>query len=103
MSPYSLWTSMTGVIESGNNKMNNMPTSQCNFVLDFAVYQFHIVQGRVTGQYYWVNKLTPFVIPFAWYVGRNLVFQDNNIHAHCAQIINAHLQEHNIHEYYGQQ
>ena len=49
----------------------------------------HIVQGSVTWQYYWDNMLIPFVIPFARLVG--FVFQDDN--AHCAQIINTHLQQ----------
>ena len=37
MSPYSLWTSLTGVIRPGNDEMNGRPTSQCDFMTDLAV------------------------------------------------------------------
>ena len=44
----------------------------------------HIVQGRVTGQYFQDNILTPFVVLYARHVGQCLVFQDDNIHTHYA-------------------
>ena len=56
----------------------------------------HVVQGRVTGQYYRDNILTPFVVPFARRVGRRFIFQDDNARAHHARIVNNHLQQHNI-------
>ena len=82
MSPYSLWTSLTGVVGSGVDEMNGTPTSPCDFmtevnycvrsrvVLLWLKEPRHIVQGRVTGQYYRDNMLTPFVVPFARRVNR---------------------------------
>ena len=37
MSPYSLWTFLTGVVGSGDDEVNSTPTSQCDFVTDLAV------------------------------------------------------------------
>ena len=94
LSPYSLWTSLTGVVRSGTEEMNGTPTSQCDFMTDSVVVYgditmtgrtaLHIVQGRVKGQHYRDNVLTPFVIPFARRVGRSFVFEDDNVSAHRA-------------------
>ena len=56
----------------------------------------HVLQRRVTVQYYRDNILTPFVVLFARRVGRSFVFQDDNVHAHRALTVNAHFQQHNI-------
>ena len=105
---YSLCTFLTGVVQSGDVELNGTPTSQCDFMTVMAVDRFgcvrvslclteplHIVQGRVTGQYYRDSILTPFVLPFARRVGRYCV-QDDNGRAHRARTVNAHLQQHNI-------
>ena len=81
LSPYSLWISSTCVVGSGDDEMNGTPTSQCDFmtevnwvrsrvVLLWLKEPRHIVQGRVTGQYFRDNMLTPFVVPFARRAGR---------------------------------
>ena len=39
MRPYSLWTSLTGVVGSGNNKMNGTLKPQCSLMKDMVVDQ----------------------------------------------------------------
>ena len=56
----------------------------------------HIVQGRVTGQYYRDNILEPIVVPFARQAGPQFVFQDDNARAHRARIVTQYLQQQNI-------
>ena len=93
------------MVGSLDNEMNSTPTSQSDFMTDLAMdrlwYEMvslwltepsilckEVSLGITTGTTYW-NHLSSCV-------GRRSVFQDDNTCAYLAQIVNAHLQQHNI-------
>ena len=99
----SFFPSLIGLVWSRDDGMNGTPTSQCHFGygVGYGITMtdrtpLHIVQGRVTEQYYRVNILTRFVVPFARRVGRRLGFQEREremfyLTTHSTHFINGYM------------
>ena len=91
MSPYSNWASLTCVVRSCNDEVNSSPMFHCDVMTDLdrltdstppspSILYKEGSLGSTTETTYWVDG----------------VFQDDNVRAPRAWIVNAHLQQHNI-------
>ena len=45
MSPYSLWISLTGMVQSSDDELNGTPTSQCDFKISLAMDRLWLCGG----------------------------------------------------------
>ena len=63
---------------------------------DLHVYK----NGTVSGQRYRDEILAPYVVPYVGAVGQEFILMDDDATAHRARIVNAYLEDQDIHRMY---